>query len=77
MELIEEADYKVRGDEFDPNINSPVLLLLAPILIVAHTFIASLLGIPILQYIFVTSLTAFLVNYLAIIRTNELYPYLP
>lgn len=44
---------------------------------VLHTRIADLCGIPVLQYSFVTILTAFLINYMGIIRRYELYPYLP
>ena len=53
-----------------------MLLLLAPVLVVAHFWIADLAGIPILQYAFVTCLTAFLVNYMGIIRRYMLFPYL-
>ena len=54
-----------------------MLVITGPLLIVLHTWIASLTGIPMLQYCFVTTLTAFLINYLGVIRRFELYPYLP
>ena len=53
------------------------LVIVAPLLIVLHTHIASFFHIPVLQYVFVTTLTAFLINYMGIIRKYELYPYLP
>jgi hypothetical protein len=51
--------------------------MLAPILVIVHFWISSIAGIPVLQYAFVTCLSAFLLNYMGIIRKYELYPYLP
>lgn len=53
------------------------LIIIGPILTVVHPLVAYYFDIPILQYLFVTTLTAFLINYLGIIRRYELYPYLP
>lgn len=44
---------------------------------IIHPLVSYYFAIPILQYLFVTALTAFLINYLGIIRRYELYPYLP
>lgn len=54
-----------------------MLIIIGPLLIVFHTLIAQFIKIPLLQYLFVTILTAFLINYMGIIRRYELYPYLP
>lgn len=54
-----------------------MLIIIGPILVVLHTLIASFIHIPLLQYMFVTTLTAFLINYMGIIRRYEIYPYLP
>jgi len=51
--------------------------VLGPVLVVLHTLISQFSGIPMLQYAFVTTLTAFLINYMGIIRKYELYPFLP
>ena len=54
-----------------------MLIIVGPLLVVVHTLIAHFIKIPLLQYMFVTTLTAFLLNYMGIIRRYELYPYLP
>jgi hypothetical protein len=53
------------------------LIILAPLLFVLHIFVARYFNIPMIQYSFVTSLTAFVINYTWIIRKHELMPYLP
>lgn len=53
------------------------LILIAPISLAAHIVISTkVVGIPALQYTFVTALIAFLINYTAIIRKYELMPFL-
>lgn len=54
-----------------------MILILGPLLVILHFWISGLAGIPVLQYAFVTCLSAFLINYMGIIRRFELYPYLP
>lgn len=54
-----------------------VLIILCPLLICAHIRACNFAGIPLIQFGFVTSLFAFLVNYTAIIRKYELRPFLP
>lgn len=53
------------------------LIILAPLLIILHLKTSQILSIPITQYIFVTFLISFFINYLAIIRRCEITPYLP
>lgn len=52
-------------------------MILCPVLICAHIRIGKAMGIPMVQFSFVTFLVAFLVNYTAIIRRYELMPFLP
>jgi hypothetical protein len=53
------------------------LIILAPLLIVLHLKTSQLFSIPISQYVFVTFLVSFFINYLTIIRRCEITPYLP
>jgi hypothetical protein len=53
------------------------LVLICPILLAAHLFVAKVTGIPIIQYGFVTLLVAFIINYTMIIRKYEIMPFLP
>lgn len=72
-----ESDYKIRGYEPQIQFSNLALIILGPVSMVLHPLISTFFGIPILQYLFVTCLTAFLINYMGIIRHFELYPYLP
>lgn len=54
-----------------------VLIILCPLLIVAHIRACNIAKIPLIQFSFVTTLLAFLINYTAIIRKYELMPFLP
>lgn len=69
--------YKVKNQEPEIQLSNFMLIIVGPILVVIHTLIAQFIQIPLLQYLFVTTLTAFLINYMGIIRRYELYPYLP
>jgi hypothetical protein len=53
------------------------LIIMAPVLVAVHIAVAQYFGLPMIQYSFVTSLTAFVINYTWIIRKHELMPYLP
>ena len=53
------------------------MVLICPILLAAHLFVAKVTGIPIIQYGFVTLLVAFIINYTMIIRKYEIMPFLP
>lgn len=44
---------------------------------ILHIAVAHYFALPMIQYSFVTSLTAFVINYTWIIRKHELMPYLP
>ena len=65
---LQEYEYREKADEPKIKLSKPVLLLLAPALVVLHFWVSSLIGIPVLQYAFVTCLSAFLLNYMGIIR---------
>lgn len=53
------------------------MIILCPLLICAHIRACNIAKIPMIQFSFVTTLLAFLINYTAIIRKYELMPYLP
>lgn len=76
---IDPLDFEYKEFSTEPVIpfSKLTLIILAPLLFVLHIFIARFFNIPMIQYSFVTSLTAFVINYTWIIRKHELMPYLP
>ncbi len=65
---LQEYEYREKSDEPKVNLSKPVLLVVAPLLVVLHFWVSSFIGIPVLQYAFVTCLVAFLINYMGVIR---------
>jgi hypothetical protein len=72
-----DFEYKEFSNEPRINFSKLTLVVLAPVMVLAHIGISRYFGIPMIQYSFVTTLTAFIINYTWIIRKHELMPYLP
>ena len=69
---IDPLDFEYKEFSGEPAIpfSKLTLIILAPLLFVAHIIIARYFAIPMIQYSFVTSLTAFVINYTWIIRKH-------
>jgi hypothetical protein len=72
-----DFEYKEFSGEPVISFSKLTLIILAPALVVIHIAVAHFFALPMIQYSFVTSLTAFIINYTWIIRKHELMPYLP
>jgi hypothetical protein len=71
-----ELDYVEFGEEPEIKIKGLILIVIPGLLIGAKVFVAKQAGIPILEYLFVSLLIAFILNYY-LVRKYNLYPYLP
>lgn len=72
-----QAEYKTFASAPQITLSGLSLVLLCPILLAGHLFVAKAAEIPIIQYSFVTILVAFLINYTMIVRKYEIMPFLP
>jgi len=72
-----QTEYKTYASAPQITLSGLSLILICPLLLAGHLYVAKVAQIPIIQYSFVTLLVAFLINYTLIVRKYEIMPFLP